>query len=92
MQRALAGHGDRPFDVPDNISFVDIDRDTGAAAAPGCLRVFSESFLSGIRTGGSCAKSIGSRFRVLGSRFHVPLCHVLCPIINPTCPRRFSRR
>ena len=32
---------------PTNISFVDIDRDTGATAIPGCLRVFSESFLSG---------------------------------------------
>ena len=47
MQRALAGRGDHPFEVPDNISFVDIDRDTGATAIPGCLRVFSESFLSG---------------------------------------------
>ncbi len=34
MQRALAGHADRAFDVPDNISFVDIDRDTGATASP----------------------------------------------------------
>ena len=47
MQRALAGHSDRPFDVPDGISFVDIDRDTGATALPACLRVFSESFLAG---------------------------------------------
>ncbi|HKY20860.1 MAG TPA: PBP1A family penicillin-binding protein [Vicinamibacterales bacterium] len=47
MQRALAGHGDRPFDVPDSVNFVDIDRDTGATAIPGCLRVFSESFLTG---------------------------------------------
>ena len=50
MQRALAGRGDHPFDVPDSIRFVDIDRDTGATATPGCLRVFSESFLAGIRT------------------------------------------
>jgi penicillin-binding protein 1B len=47
MQRALAGRGDRPFEVPDNVHFVDIDRDTGAAALPGCLRVYSEAFLSG---------------------------------------------
>ena len=47
MQRALAGRGDHAFDVPDNINFVDIDRDTGATAAPGCLRVFSESFIAG---------------------------------------------
>ena len=47
MQRALAGRGDQPFEVPENISFVDIDRDTGATAVPGCLRVSSESFLPG---------------------------------------------
>ncbi|HET9468143.1 MAG TPA: PBP1A family penicillin-binding protein [Vicinamibacterales bacterium] len=47
MQRALAGRGDHPFDVPENVSFVDIDRDTGATAISGCLRVFSESFLAG---------------------------------------------
>ena len=47
MQRALAGRADHPFDVPENISFVDIDRDTGATAISGCLRVSSESFLSG---------------------------------------------
>jgi len=47
MQRALAGRGDHPFDVPENITFVDIDRDTGATALPGCLRVFREAFLNG---------------------------------------------
>ena len=47
MQRALAGRGDHSFDVPDNINFVDVDRDTGATALPGCLRVYSECFLSG---------------------------------------------
>jgi penicillin-binding protein 1B len=47
MQRALAGRGDRSFEVPDNVHFVDIDRDTGATALPGCLRVYSEAFLSG---------------------------------------------
>jgi penicillin-binding protein 1B len=47
MQRALAGHADRAFEVPDNISFVDIDRDTGGTALPGCIRIFRESFLGG---------------------------------------------
>jgi len=47
MQRALAGRGDQAFEVPENVSFVDIDRDTGATAISGCLRVFSESFLAG---------------------------------------------
>ena len=54
MQRALAGHGDRAFDVPDNINFVDIDRDTGTTAAPGCLRTFSESFVAGTEPAEAC--------------------------------------
>ena len=47
MQRALAGRSDHTFEVPPNINFVDIDRDTGATALSSCLRVFSESFVSG---------------------------------------------
>ena len=47
MQRALAGRSDHTFEVPNNISFVDIDRDTGATALSACTRVFTESFLSG---------------------------------------------
>ena len=47
MQRALAGRPNHPFDVPDNISFVDIDKDTGATALPGCPRVLREAFLTG---------------------------------------------
>jgi penicillin-binding protein 1B len=54
MNRALGGRSDVPFDVPENITFVDIDRDTGEAAAPGCLRVFRESFLFGTEPGDSC--------------------------------------
>jgi penicillin-binding protein 1B len=47
MTRALAGHGDRQFEVPGNLTFVDIDRDTGLVATPYCPRVIHESFLSG---------------------------------------------
>jgi penicillin-binding protein 1B len=47
MARALAGHANAAFDVPDGISFVDIDRDTGKLAAPGCPRIFREAFLAG---------------------------------------------
>jgi penicillin-binding protein 1B len=54
MQRALAGRGDHPFEVPGNISHVDIDRDTGATAISGCLRVFSESFLAGTEPSELC--------------------------------------
>ena len=45
--RARRPRRPRRSTCPDNINFVDIDRDTGATAIPGCLRVFSESFLAG---------------------------------------------
>ena len=54
MQRALAGRSDHTFEVPDSISFVDVDRDTGATAISGCLRVFTESFLAGSEPGQIC--------------------------------------
>ena len=47
MARALAGRTNATFNVPEGISFLDIDRDTGKIAAPGCPRVFKEAFLSG---------------------------------------------
>jgi penicillin-binding protein 1B len=54
VTRALTGHADIPFNVPANVNFVDIDRDTGTRPSPGCLRVFSESFLSGTEPTESC--------------------------------------
>jgi penicillin-binding protein 1B len=47
MKRALAGHPNLAFDVPEGISFVDIDRDTGRIALPTCPRITSEAFLAG---------------------------------------------
>jgi membrane carboxypeptidase/penicillin-binding protein len=47
MMRALGGRANVPFEAPDGIAFVDIDRDTGKVAAPGCPRIFRESFLAG---------------------------------------------
>lgn len=47
MARALAGHPNLSFSAPEGITFVDIDRDTGRVAAPGCPRVFKEAFLAG---------------------------------------------
>jgi membrane carboxypeptidase/penicillin-binding protein len=47
MTRALAGHANLTFEAPEGITFVDIDRDTGKVAAPGCPRVFKEAFLAG---------------------------------------------
>jgi membrane carboxypeptidase/penicillin-binding protein len=45
MMRALAGRPNLPFEAPDGLVFVDIDRDTGTVAAPSCPRVFREAFL-----------------------------------------------
>jgi penicillin-binding protein 1B len=47
MKSATAGRGDVSFDVPEGISFVEIDHDTGKLATPSCLNVFTESFILG---------------------------------------------
>jgi penicillin-binding protein 1B len=47
MKRALAGQDDVSFEVPEGVSFVEIDRDTGRLALPTCPRVTSEAFLAG---------------------------------------------
>ena len=47
MKAALAGRTNESFDVPDGVSFVDIDHDTGKLATPNCPDVFTESFLVG---------------------------------------------
>ena len=47
MKHALAGHQSIPFEVPDGVSFVEIDRDTGKLAQPGCPRIYNEAFLAG---------------------------------------------
>jgi penicillin-binding protein 1B len=47
MRRALAGRPSLGFDVPDGISFAEIDKDTGQLATPNCPRVFREAFLAG---------------------------------------------
>ena len=47
MSRALAGHANQPFEVPEGIVFVDIDRETGKLASPGCPKVVREAFLPG---------------------------------------------
>jgi penicillin-binding protein 1B len=47
MMRALGGRTSGGFEAPEGVVFVDIDRDTGKVAVPGCPRVFHESFLAG---------------------------------------------
>ena len=54
MLGALAGHASVPFEVPEGITFADIDRDTGKLAVPGCPRVFHEAFLVGTEPLESC--------------------------------------
>jgi penicillin-binding protein 1B len=47
MKRALGGHPNLPFDPPEGVNFLEIDRDTGKLALPTCPRVTSEAFLTG---------------------------------------------
>jgi penicillin-binding protein 1B len=54
MTRALAGLESPPFQTPEGIVFVDIDRDTGQLAGPACPRVFSESFIEGTQPTAIC--------------------------------------
>ena len=54
MTRALAGRAGDEFAVPEGISFVDIDKDTGKLATPGCPRVFHEAFLAGTEPTQAC--------------------------------------
>jgi penicillin-binding protein 1B len=54
MSRALAGHPNQSFEAPAGIVFVDIDRDTGKLATPGCPRVFREAFLAGTEPAELC--------------------------------------
>jgi penicillin-binding protein 1B len=54
MRRALAGRPNVPFETPEGIVYVDIDRDTGKVAMPACPRVFHESFLTGTEPKEAC--------------------------------------
>lgn len=54
MIRALAGHPDRSFDVPEGVVFVDVDRESGRIAGPFCTRVISEAFIVGTEPWDRC--------------------------------------
>ncbi len=54
MMRALGGRPNVPFEAPEGIAFVTIDRDTGKIALPGCPRVFRESFIAGTEPTEGC--------------------------------------
>jgi penicillin-binding protein 1B len=47
MTRALAGRNSAEFDVPEGISFVNIDPASGKLATPACPRTFREAFRVG---------------------------------------------
>ena len=54
MMGALAGRPNLPFEVPEGISFLEIDRDTGKLAQPACPRLFREAFLAGTEPSEAC--------------------------------------
>lgn len=47
MKAALAGRPSAEFEVPEGITFVNIDHETGKLATPNCPGVFNESFIIG---------------------------------------------
>ncbi|HKB13138.1 MAG TPA: PBP1A family penicillin-binding protein [Vicinamibacterales bacterium] len=54
MRTALAGRASVPFEVPDGITFMDIDADTGKLAGPRCPKVITEAFISGTEPREAC--------------------------------------
>jgi penicillin-binding protein 1B len=61
MTRALAGQPDTPFPVPGNVTFADIDADTGDLASPGCEHVVTEAFVIGSAPTRICPLHWGTR-------------------------------
>jgi penicillin-binding protein 1B len=47
MKRALAARPNTPFEAPEGMEFVEIDRDTGGPATANCPRTMVEAFLPG---------------------------------------------
>jgi len=54
MRTALAGRASVPFEVPEGITFMEIDAETGQLATPRCPKVISEAFLSGTEPREAC--------------------------------------
>jgi membrane carboxypeptidase/penicillin-binding protein len=54
MKAALAGHPNTAFDVPEGVSFTDVDPETGKLATPLCPKRVNEAFLSGTEPTESC--------------------------------------
>jgi penicillin-binding protein 1B len=47
MNRALAGHANLPLPEPGGMTYVEIDKENGKLAVPGCPRTLREAFLPG---------------------------------------------
>ena len=69
MKRALAGHANKAFSVPDGVTFVEIDKETGGRAGPFCEKVFNEAFLVGTEPETLCYTHLGVPG---GSLTHLP--------------------
>jgi penicillin-binding protein 1B len=54
MKAALAGRASVPFDVPDGITFMDIDPVSGKLATPACPKTITEAFLAGTEPTVAC--------------------------------------
>jgi len=54
MMRALAGRPNLPLAQPEMLVWVDIDRDNGRLALPGCPRTVREAFLPGTEPTETC--------------------------------------
>ena len=66
MKRALAGRRDVHFQPPTDIVFVDIDKDTGKLARPGCPKVIAEAFLMGSQPTAYCDVHGGAPLALFG--------------------------
>ena len=47
MKRALSARPSKAFDVPENVTFAEVDKANGKLATPGCPSVTREAFLPG---------------------------------------------
>jgi penicillin-binding protein 1B len=47
MKAAMAGHPNQKFEAPDDITYVEIDRETGKLATPMCEHTLNEAFVAG---------------------------------------------
>ncbi|HEY6358213.1 MAG TPA: PBP1A family penicillin-binding protein, partial [Vicinamibacterales bacterium] len=54
MKKAMAGRPNEAFEIPDGITFADIDYDNGKLATPRCPKVVHEAFLAGTEPTAIC--------------------------------------